>query len=374
MSLLRDQRTQITGAIVGVVAVTLLLAVGLISLVGASPGDAASTFYDGAFGTVTNFGETLTGAVPLVLVALGWIVALRAGRIQIGYPGQILIGGLFTAVVALKVDGLPGPLHIALALLAGAVGGGFYAGIAAWLYAWRGVQEIVSTLLLNLIAFQIVAWAVRGPLQETVGNQPQTDPFAGSVRWPTVGAVEGGTLSWDVVLVPVAVLVVFLLLWRTAFGFKLRLVGANRDAAVHAGYNARRIGVSAVVISGALAGLAGACLLLAGDTPGMTEHFEAENGFNGIAVALLAFNAPLGTVLTAVLFSALSVGSSAVEATLNVPATIASVLQGLVILLVLVSTTVIFRRSQRHTDDDSIPARSAVGALPSGRPELTGNG
>ncbi|MFL5846908.1 MAG: ABC transporter permease [Solirubrobacteraceae bacterium] len=353
MNALRVGRLGPLAGLTAVIAAVALVAALLISLVGASPADALQEFLDGAFGSPTNVGQTITGAVPLLLVALGWIVTFRAGRIHVGFPGQILIGGLCAAAVALNVGGLPSALQLILSLLAGIVGGGLYAGVAAWLWASRGVQEIVSTLLLNLVALQVVAWAVRGPLQETVGNQPQTDPFPDGARWPTVSGIEGQTLSWDAILIPLAVIaVVFVLRWTTA-GFRLRLVGANAVAARHAGYSPVRIGVMAMIASGALAGLAGACLLLAGDTPGMTESFEAENGFHGIAVALLAFNGPVGAILAAVLFSALSLGSGSVEAALDVPSTIATVIQGLVILLVLVAATVLARNPRSTSAEDT---------------------
>lgn len=326
--------------------VGLLAVIGsaLLLSVGASPAEATREFWSGAFGTPMDFSTTLTAAVPLVLVALGWIVTLRAGRVHVGFPGQILIGGLFAGTAALQLDGLPAAVHLPVAMIAAALGGGLYAAIAAWLWASRGVQEIVSTLLLNLIAVQIVAYAVRGPLQESVGNQPQTDPLPTTALWPRMGFVEGGTLSWDVVLIPVAVVAVIFVLSRTTAGFRLRQVGANPVAARYAGYSPERVGVAAMLASGAFAGLAGGCLLLAGDTPGMTEGFEAHTGFNGIAVALLAFNSPLGAFFGALLFAAITVGSGTVEVLLDVPSTIASVLEGVIIVIVLVVATLMNRR------------------------------
>jgi simple sugar transport system permease protein len=331
----------------GVVLVVVALAAILVSSVGVSPTDAASAFWDGSFGSMTSLGLVLTQAVPLTLVALAWIIVFRAGRIHVGFPGQIIAGGICAATIALNFPGLPGILHLPLALVAGAVGGAFYAGIAAWLWARRGVQEIVSTLLLNLVAVQILAWVLRGPLQQSGGGEPQTDAFAQSALWPRVPGVEGLTLSWSVVLIPAAVALVVFVLRNTSIGFRLRLVGANPTAARWSGYRPQRIGVGAMVVSGLIAGIAGANLLLAGDTPGMAEGFQAQYGFDGIAVALLARNSPIGSVFAAIFFAALNVGSSSVEALLNVPSTVASVLQGLIIILVLVSATILARRRRQ---------------------------
>jgi ABC-type uncharacterized transport system permease subunit len=339
--------------------VVAVLAAILVSVVGSSPSDAADTFWTGSFGSITNLGQTLTRAVPLTLVALAWIISFRAGRIHVGYPGQIIIGGVFATWVGLRFGGMPGILHLPLALAAGALGGALYAGIAAWLWVKRGVQEIVSTLLLNLIAAQIVAWLLRGPMQQSGGGEPQTDPLTASSLWPRVAGVEGLTLSWSVVLIPLLVTAVVVVLGRTSVGFRLRLVGANATAARWAGYSPERVGVTAMVVSGMISGIAGATLLLAGDTPGMSDGFEAQYGFDGIAVALLAANSPIAAVLGAVFFAALEVGSSSVEALMNIPSTVASVLQGLIIILVLVSATVLRRRRIRAGVEEQ-PQRAAL--------------
>lgn len=335
-----------TGAMIVVgIAIVVMTASLLLQSVGASPLEAAEQFWYGSFGTPSEAARTATVAVPLLLVALGWIISLRAGRIHVGFPGQILIGGLFAAMTALKLDGLPAVVHLPLTMLAAGVGGGLYALIAAALWAFRNVQEIVSTLLMNLIAVQIIAFAVRGPLQESVGSQPQTDPLPESALWPRADFIAGGALSWSVILIPIAVLGVTVLINRTTIGFRLRLVGANPVAATYAGYSPKAVGVMAMTASGVMAGFAGGCLLLAGETPGMTEGFESHIGFNGIAVALLAFNSPARSILAALLFAALTVGSGGVEVFLGVPSTIASVLQGVIIVVVLLAATILSRRA-----------------------------
>ncbi len=335
------------GTVVGVVIVSVtVVAAVLLAAVGASPTQVATGLYMGAFGSRVNAAITVTDAVPLVLVALGWIVTLRAGRIHIGFPGQIIIGGVFASAVALEVHGLPGVVELPAALLGGFIGGALYAGIAAYLWARRGVQEIVSTLLLNLIAAEVVAWVVRGPLREAAGGQPQSNPFPHNSIWPTIPGIAYGSLSWDIVLIPVATAATVFVLRRTTIGFRLRLVGANAIAARCVGYRPKQVGVAAIVVSGGLAGLAGACLLLAGQTPVLTDGFESGTGFNGIAVALLALNSPLGVIPSALLFSGLATGSDAVQVTLNVPSSIASILQGLVILVVLVAATILSRRQK----------------------------
>lgn len=332
---------------VAVVVVLLVVAVLLLLAIGDSPVAAASAFWQGTFGNVPNAGTTLTQSVPLVLVALGWIVSIRSGRLHVGYPGQIIAGGTVATSVGLVCGGLPAPLAVLITALAGILGGAAWAALTAWLWASRGVLEIVSSLLLNLVATQIAAWLVRGPLQSPHDPQPQTATFPASTLWPDVPFLTGQTLSFDVLLVPICVIGVSLMLSRTSLGFGFRVSGGNESAARWAGYDPVRSGVTAIVISGGFAGLAGAALLFAGAAPWMSDGFEAGIGFNGIAVALLARNSPAGAILAAILFSSLNIGATSLQAQLDVPASLAEVLQGAVVVLVLLAVAILYRRQLR---------------------------
>lgn len=334
------QRATIETALSSAVAfAALLMALLFIAGAGVPPVEAARAFFEGAFGNPIFLAGTIAKMVPLVLVALGWIVVYRASRFHVGFPGQILVGGLLAALVALKVDA-PAVVHLPLAVAAAVLGGALFAAIVAWLWAARGVNEILSTLLLNLIAIEIISFVVRGPLQEPGGALPQTAALAESARWPVLG--ETNTLHWDIVLVPVVVVAVAFLLARTTFGFRVRLVGANERAARHTGTSPKRVGVQAIVLSGGLAGLAGGSLLLAGETPGMTDNFGSNYGFQGIAVALLARNSPLGVIPAALLFASLRQGGGVMEGTVGVSSSVVDVTQGIVIVLVLAATSVLY--------------------------------
>ncbi|MBF4160718.1 ABC transporter permease [Nocardioides acrostichi] len=354
---------------VAVAAVTLLIAALLLLTIGVSPLDAADAFWAGTFGSSTNAGTTLTQAVPLFLVALGWIVTEKAGRIQVGFPGQVVIGGCAAAAVGLHAESLPGPFAVLLCAVAGIAGGAMWAGIVAWLWASRGVLEIVSSLLLNLVAVQVLAWLVRGPLQGSLDKQPQSANFAPSTSWPAFPQIPGMTLSYDVLLAPVLAVGLVWVLSRTTFGFTVRASGGNVTAARWQGMDPVRAGASAIVASGAFAGLAGAALLFAGAAPWLSEGFEASVGFNGIAVALLARNSPIGAMVTAVVFSSLNVGSTSLQSLLDVPSTLTSVLQGAVIVLVLIAAAVAMRR--RRTPPP-VPEPSTLEASP--RPATAGTG
>jgi simple sugar transport system permease protein len=322
--------------------VALAIAMAIVAITGKSPELALQALWDGAFGSTSQFASTLNAMVPLVLVALGWIFAFRGKRVNVGLEGQMLIGGAVSAAIALKVTGLPIVLHLTLAVVGGALGGALYAGLAAWMWARRDVNEIVSTLMLNLIAVQVISWVIRGPLQIPGADLSQTATFPDSSRWPQI--IVNTALSWDVVLPLAALLATAFVLARTSFGFRLRLTGANEEAAQHAGVRVRRVAVGALAISGALAGLAGSSVLIGGQTGTMTDGFAAGIGFEGIAVALLARNSPAGVLPAALLFAVLQQGGGLMEARLGIPSNLVSITQGIVIVLVAGGAFVLRRR------------------------------
>ncbi|HEY9309498.1 MAG TPA: ABC transporter permease [Microbacterium sp.] len=350
---------------VGIVLVAVLAAITLLFAIGVSPAAAAVAFWQGTFGTPINLGVTLTQAVPLFLVALGWIVTTKAGRIHVGFPGQIITGGTLATTVGLMCGDVPAIVAVPLTAVAGIAGGALWAAITAWLWAVRGVLEIVSSLLLNLVAVQIANWLIRGPLRGSLDGQPQSATFPASTLWPSVPGIPG--LSFDVLLMPLLAALLVFMFARTPFGFDVRASGGNETAARWSGIRPRRTGVTAILISGGFAGLAGAALLFAGSAPWMSDGFEAGVGFNGIAVALLARNSPIGAIFAAVIFSALNVGSTALQAKLDVPSSLAAVLQGAIIVLVLLSSVLLHNRAKRAqktpVDAPTRPALASVGQV-----------
>jgi simple sugar transport system permease protein len=328
--------------------VIVLAAVGVAltvtALLGEPAGASASALWQGAFGGWPELAGTLEKTIPLALVALGWIVAFSASRINIGFEGQIVVGGICSAAVGLGINGLPLAIHLTLAILAGVLGGAAYAGIAAWLWAHRGVNEIISTLLLNFVAIQLLSWVVRGPLQEPDHSNAESSPIAATARWPLL--VGDTPLTWDVLLVPIAVLAAAFLLRKTIFGFWLRLTGANERAARYAGVRTTRVGVCALAVSGALAGLAGSSLILSGESGTLADNFSANYGFDGIVVALLARNEPIAVIPAAVLFAALRQGGSFLATQVGVSPALVQIIQGLVI--VLLAGSVFVRRAGRR--------------------------
>jgi simple sugar transport system permease protein len=236
------------------------------------------------------------------------------------------------------------------------LGGAAWAGIAAWLWAKRGVNEILSTLLLNLVAVQLLAWWVRGPFHDPTTPLPVTRPIPSSAMWPSL--LTNTDLHWDIVLLG-AVVVIGYVLAKTSFGFQIRLVGANEEAAQYAGLRPTRVGTRAMVLSGALGGLAGASLVIATLVPVMGEDPGSDLGYTGIAVALLARNSPWGVIPSALLFASLVQGSTEMSATIGISSSLAGFIQGLMVVLVLGATTVLYtarkRRQQRRGSGKRAP-------------------
>jgi ABC-type uncharacterized transport system permease subunit len=269
-------------------------------------GPSLERILDGALRTEPGRARTLVKMAPLLLAGLGMVVAWRAGMYNIGGEGQLILGLVCGAAVAKVGAGLPPPVLGYAVLATTALGGALYAALAGWLYIKRGVQVVISTILLNFIAVQVLAYAIRGPLQETKRELPQTQPLPDAAMMarlsPTTDLHAG--IFWSLVF---AVLVA-VWLYRTVPGFHTRVVGSNARVA-----RAQRIPVSrtqmrAMVLSGGLCGLAGGIDYVG--IAGQVADSSAQGiGFMAIPVALLGGLDPLGATLSALYFGALFAGT-----------------------------------------------------------------
>jgi simple sugar transport system permease protein len=278
----------------------------------------------------------LVRAVPLALAGLAVAIAFRAGILNVGAEGQLLMGaavGAATAAVVGTTHGVPSPLAIVLVLITGASAGGAWAAIAALLRQRFGVLEVISTIMLNFLAQYLVGWLVRGPLQEPTHVNPQSASLPDALHLPLL--LNGTRLHLGFVLAIALALLAWWWLRATASGFRLRAVGANAMAAASAGQiRVGRTVVGAFVLSGALAGLAGS-VEFSGVTFALYDNFSPGYGFTAIAVALLARLHPLGVLATALLFGALEAGANAMQRDAGVPSVVVSVVEAALILLVV---------------------------------------
>ncbi len=263
---------------------------------------------DGAFGNTLGLTRSAIKATPLLLLGLGMVVAWRAGMYNIGGEGQFVLGGLFGAIVAKLFlnAGVPPLIETVSILVASVIGGALWAGFAAWLYVKRGVQVVISTILLNFVALQLLGWAVESPLQESKHQLPLTDQLPDAVMlWRPDRQVD---LHAGVFLALLIAPIIYVVLYRTTFGFRLRLVGANARAARASRVNADRIQFQSLALSGALCGLAGGVELV-GISGMLGTGFAQGWGFMAIPVALLGGLHPIGVIFSALLFGGIFAGT-----------------------------------------------------------------
>jgi simple sugar transport system permease protein len=325
----------------------------MLLLLGANPIEAYAALVEGAFGSNNNLAETAVKAVPLLLVGLGICISFRANVINIGGEGQMIIGAILGTLLGLVLTGWPGWLVIPLALLAGFVGGAFWGAIPGALKAYFNVNEILSTVMMNAIAVQIMNFLLRDwmidPAQAELASQiPQTAALDAAFRLPRLVPTR---LHLGAAIAIALAILVYILLWRTTLGYRIRAVGQNPDAARYGGIRVRRQIVIALLLSGAFAGLAGVTQVYGLNyrmiTDGSPTGFTGSAGFNGIVAALFGQLHPIGTIPASFFFGALLVGANSLQRAMQVPSAFIIGLNGLVVVFV-VSSDIWRRRRQRR--------------------------
>lgn len=335
-------------------AVFLALVVGVFLLLalGANPFAAYYALFNGALGNVSGITQALTKATPLLLVGVGICIAFRGGVINIGGEGQIIVGAIAATALSLALRTWPWWLLLPLTLAAGALAGATWGGIAGFLKARLNVNEILSTVMLNQIALQLMNFLLRGPMLdpkqiEAGTNIPQSEALP-EIVWLT-RLLPRTLLHSGIILAVILAILVYLLLWRTTIGYRIRAVGLNSAAARYAGIPVAGYLTLSLVLSGAFAGLAGA-VEVTGVHHRMLEGLSGGYGFSGIVAALFGKLHPLGAIPASFLFGALLVGADKMQRTVQVPNALIVVLNGLVVLFVVASELYARRRSRRRVE------------------------
>jgi general nucleoside transport system permease protein len=311
------------------------LAALIILLKGKPLGQSLSALIDGSLTSGFALGNTLNKAAALLFVACGFIVAIKGGLVNIGGEGQILIGGVGAVAAALATKGLPGPLPLLIALIAGFTVGGLWGSIAGWLKARLGVNEVIVTLLLNYLAANLIDYALDAKALLRDGDaEPQSAEVPGVARLGRLLPNSTSRLHMGVLLAALVAGVVWFVLRKTVPGMKVRMLGHNPQMAARAGVSLKRMPVVVMFISGGLAGLAG-CSMLLGEQYRARPSFSPGYGFDGVAVALIARNNPLAAIPAAILFGALRAGGNLLEAKTQVSQALVLVIQGTIILAVV---------------------------------------
>jgi ABC-type uncharacterized transport system permease subunit len=322
--------------IVPVVAIILGLITGAIVMLigGYNPLVAYSSLFTSVFTKRQEFGETIREITPLILTGLSVAFAFRTGLFNIGTTGQFIMGSTAATIVGVKLS-LPWFIHAPLAIIAGALLGGLWAALAGWLKAKRGVNEVISTIMLNWIALFLSNYVINRFLLEP--GQAQSNKVQESASISLIGLSEffdHARLHWGTLLALIGVFVFYVILWRTKQGFELRAVGHNMHAAEYAGINVKQNIVKAMFISGIFAGVAGACEILGVFHYQVLSSTLPAAGFDGIAVSLIGMNNPVGVLLGAILFGTLSYGSAGMSFSADVPPEIIRIVIGAVIFFV----------------------------------------
>jgi simple sugar transport system permease protein len=302
----------------------------IVRVVGVDPLHALKLLVLGAVGSPESIGYTLYYATNFIFTGLAVALAFHAGLFNIGGEGQAYIGGLGCGLAILAFDRyLPIWLMAPLAIAAAAVFGAAWAAVPAWLQAWRGSHIVITTIMFNFIASALMVYLLVNVLIAPGSMTPQSRGFGPSGQLP---ALQGSALNLSIVLALACCVAVWLFLWRTRWGYALRAMGHNPEAAVYAGTDLKRMTMLVMCLSGALAGFVGVNELM-GVQHRLLLDFPAGYGFAGIAVALMGRNHPLGVALAALLFGALQQGGT--ELSFDEPAItreMVVVIQGLVIL------------------------------------------
>jgi ABC-type uncharacterized transport system permease subunit len=331
-----------------ILAVVLALAVGAIFILisNQDPIEAYKALLEGAFGSRRAIAETLVSATPLILGGLAFAVAARASMFNIGIEGQMIIGSLAAGLVGAAQLGLPALLYVPLAMAIGGIAGGLWGAVPGVLKWKSGANEVITTIMLNYLAYRISTYMVTSAgdwLSLVDPEQKATNKVDPDARLPII--LEKTRLHAGFIVAIVMALVMWYLLFRTTFGYRIRTVGLSRGAADYGGIPWGATIVKAMFISGLLAGLAGAS-----ETLGLLgRHYDNRSGygFTSIAVGLVGRNNPIGVIFAGLLFGALRSGSNAMQANAGTSKELVLILQALVILAISALSSLEYLRTRR---------------------------
>lgn len=319
---------------VPVISVFLALLIGsvLLLLIDVNPLEAYKYLIFGNFTSIYNISEIFVKATPIILTGLAFTFSYRSGLFNIGADGQMFAGAIAAVFVGLKTTNLSPVIAIPLCLIAAMIAGGIWGLIPGLLKGVFGSSEIITTIMFNYIATYLVSYVVDKPLREASGFYPQTDLIGESSFLPYI--IPSTRLHIGIIVAILLAVLVYLILWKTPFGYRLRAVGLNPDGAEYSGISINKSIIISLAISGALAGVAG-FTEINGIHHRLLDNFSRNVGFDGIAAALLGNTNPFGVITASILLGMLQTGANAMQRGVGIPANIVSIIQALIIILVL---------------------------------------
>ena len=366
------------------IALLLALVVSSILLIAlnANPFEAYDFMLQGAAGSENAAAETLVKATPILFVGIGITIAFRGGMINIGGEGQMIAGALAGTTVALILGDMRVPAEfakepgafdliiVACSLIGGFLAGALYGGLAGFLKAYFDVNEILSTIMLNQIAVQMMNFLLNGilldPAEAGFNNIPKTARLVTAAQLPRLSLPIGDPhlfartrLHWGLIIAMVLAVIIYIFLWRTSLGYRIRAVGENERASSFAGINVKRQMMFSMFLAGGFAGLAGVVQVLGLQyrlqTDGSPAGFTGAAGFNGIVAALFGGLNPIGAIPAAAFFGGLLVGAQKMQRELGVPASLITAVNGLIVVFVVSSEIFIQQRSKRRVSLQEVP-------------------
>ncbi len=315
--------------VLGAIAASIFAGALTVTIIGVSPVQALIVVIQGSVGSLRGLGDSLVFATPRLFVALGTIVAVRCGVFNLGGEGQLQLGAIGAVLAGTMVGQIVPPLHIAFAVLSAMAFGAAWAMLAILLKLWRGADEIIVTLMMNFIGIFLVAYLVEGPLQPPDSIFNMSERIEQTSRLPIL--IPGTRLHLGFVIALAATAAVWCLLYRTSLGVQLRATGLNPKAARLQGLSTGQLMFVSMAISGAVGGLAGAGEVL-GVQFRLIEGFSSGFGFEGLAIAFLGGLEPIPVLLIAIYFGIIQNGTTALQSTLSVPASLVYIMVALPIL------------------------------------------
>jgi len=336
------------------IVIGLLLGALLMLLQGYNPLYTYGALFDYSLGGLYPLSTTLRNAVPLVLTGLSASVAFASGPVNLGQPGQLVMGALAATVVGLYVD-LPAPLMVPLLLAAALLGGALWSGVAALLRLRFGMNEFITTLMLNMIADSFVLWMITVPLYDQNANSPMTPPIARSGWMPEIGRFNSSIL---------VMLLAFGLIWfvynRWTVGYEWRITGQNSLFARLGGVQINKNYLAVMLVTGALAGLAGGLVMMGGPHR-FLKGLGANYAWDGVMIAVVANNGLIGTLLYGLFFAALQSGALGMELITAVPSEFILVLQAVIVLVGVAGRVLVALWNQRRSARQLLVNRQVEG-------------
>ena len=326
-----------------ILSISILIGAAVIFLSGKDPISAYAALWKGAFGNQLKIADTLDRTTIMILAGIAGTIAFRTNVINLGLEGQLYIGAFCAALVGFSVTGLPSSIHIPLCLLAGILGGGRCTIQIIYLKMRWNITELVTTLMMNYIGIRFTEYLIAFPFKDPEARMAGTPLLEASARLPKL--IRGSTLNIGFIIAVIIAISAYWFLFRSKTGYEMRMVGLNKNFASAAGIPVNRSYTLAMMMSGAIIGLGGSIMIM-GFFGRFLGSFSSGYGWDGMMIALLAQNHPLGVLPASLFYGALANGALAMQSATGVPQTVVVMVKGAVVFFVTVTVFIKYIRKR----------------------------